>query len=236
MMRRETVETVGIGLFVRMVGNFARLLRWSGLVAIVGKERFHATLKSGSVIIAANHPSMLETLLVPVIAFPELMHDHALMPWSIADVRVFPRMLRWLYPFLRMITIDRMQTKHTAKGLHRAMSILRARGAVTIYPEGGRTSKGIEFVYSACMMYRIRKIEPTLCEIAQKTRTAILPVWVEFDVSEALWFTDALIRALRGSRMTIRVGNPYCVVPGTCPLDAARDLEQYLLHIAATGP
>lgn len=121
----------GISVLVRLVGLFASCLKRCGLLVIEGEDRLRNAIREGSVIIASNHPSMLETLFIPVILYPDLLRDHVLMPWSVADRRIVPKMFRWIFPLVRIISIDRSDRDHTAAGLLSMYSVLRFLAAIS---------------------------------------------------------------------------------------------------------
>ena len=85
------VEWIGFNVFVRIVGWFALYCQRRGLLVYEGLDNLRDALQEGPVVIAVNHPGELETCLVPVPLFPELLRDRRLLPYSIAERKIVPR-------------------------------------------------------------------------------------------------------------------------------------------------
>jgi 1-acyl-sn-glycerol-3-phosphate acyltransferase len=80
---------------------------------------------------------------------------------------------------------------------------MRARLNLILFPEGGRTAKGDEFVYSASGSHRVRRFKEGIGQLVARTGCATLPVWVEGS-DKALPIGSAIPRVQH--RVTLRVG------------------------------
>lgn len=176
-----------------------------GRIKIKGYVRAIRLAAQGNVIITANHPTMLETILIPLSFFPLFILSLRFFVWSVPDRRLLPPRLRWLFWLGRCITIDRSDHSYTKYTLRRLTEILKHKGVVVIHPEAGRTYKGKEFIISDDR--RIRSFVSGVPALARSTGATILPLWVsgtDIVMSGNVWFP----RFMR-SKIVLSFGTPY---------------------------
>ncbi|WP_338748428.1 lysophospholipid acyltransferase family protein [Janibacter alittae] len=106
---------------------------------VEGREHVPAT---GPVIIASNHLSFVDSMVIPLAAGrkvgflgkAEYLQGTGPLGW-------FKRL--WFGEFGGMIPVDRSDAKAAARSLELAEAHLAARGAFAIYPEGTRSRDGM---------------------------------------------------------------------------------------------
>ena len=87
--------------------------------------------------------------------------------------------------------------------------ILKSGGVLILFPEGGRTFKGEEFLYSE-KGNKIKILKEGVGWLVMKTKPLVVPIWVEGsdeilpNQADKLYYT--LPRFWR--RMTIKIGEP----------------------------
>lgn len=166
-----TIMCIGIPL-----GALFFLLVLLGRIKIKGYVRAMRLVACGKVIIVANHPTMLEIILIPLLFFPMFLLSLRFFVWSVPDRRLLSSRLRWLFWLGRCVTIDRSDRSYTKYTLRRLTEILNRNGVVIIHPEAGRTFKGDKFVVSGNR--RIRSFISGVPSLARNTGAIILPLWV----------------------------------------------------------
>ncbi|HET8580972.1 MAG TPA: 1-acyl-sn-glycerol-3-phosphate acyltransferase [Candidatus Paceibacterota bacterium] len=202
----------GIGLYTvaTAIGCAVRILEACGRVRVEGRGRALCVLARGNAIIAANHPSALETCVIPVLFWPHSLAAPRLYPWSIARRDLFAPFFAGLF---RCIAIEPGHGAVKANRIAcRAMgAALECRDVLVIYPEGTRTcgSTGRE-----CRNARV--IAPFASDIvvrlARMHGSVIVPVYVDFgEVREKLSFLSCLRRVLFQERLVISFGEPYAL-------------------------
>lgn len=169
---------VGVG-----VGFFVTLLRKTGYVKIVHGERLFSVRKKGGVILCPNHPSALETVIIPALCLREYIFNPRKIPWSTPDKHYI-----YMNPFCffarpRMIPIDRRKKSITEvrKTFSEIEKILLEGGRVTIFPEGMRTFKAERAgrVSYSSGGKPLADLKRGVILLAKKTDALILPIWVE---------------------------------------------------------
>ena len=195
-----TVIIIGIPL-----GIFFALLLALGRIKIKGYGRAIRLIAHGNIIIAANHPSMLETLLIPLLFFPLYLVHLRFFVWSVPDRRLLTPYLRWLFWFLRCVTLDRSNLSLTKPALYKLTEILEYNGVVVIHPEAGRTNKGEKFLVRGNR--RMRHFVSGVPSLARNTRATILPLWVSG--TDHVLPIGAIIPRFMRSKIIFFFGTPY---------------------------
>ncbi len=176
-----------------------------GRVRIRGYFRAVRLVARGKVIIASNHPSMLETFLIPLSFFPLNLVLLRFFIWSVPDRRLLPPRLRWLFWLMRCITVDRSERNKNNRTFYALTDILLARGVIIIHPEAGRTGKGTTFIHKDGR--RVRRFLSRVPTLARHTGAIILPLWVE-GADKVLPIGTAIPRFFR-SKIILSFGIPY---------------------------
>lgn len=161
-MNEETVRRPkGLGkrawVTTKLVRRILRALAWSNVVrvTVIGRE---AVPKTGPVIVASNHISMLDAVFLwgalrrraVAIAMAEL--------WS------WP-VVGWLVRRLGQIPVLRRDSESGQSALAKAEQILRHGGVLLIYPEGRLVAAGEQEPY-----------KPGIAKLALATGVPIIPV------------------------------------------------------------
>ena len=195
-----TVIIIGIPL-----GIFFALLLALGRIKVKGYVHAIRLVVHGNIIIAANHPSMLETLLIPLLFFPLYLVHLRFFVWSVPDRRLLTPYLRWLFWFLRCVTLDRSNLSLTKPALYKLTEILEYNGVVVIHPEAGRTNKGEKFLVRGNR--RMRHFVSGIPSLARSTRATILPLWVSG--TDHVLPIGAIIPRFMRSKIIFFFGTPY---------------------------
>jgi 1-acyl-sn-glycerol-3-phosphate acyltransferase len=136
--------TYPIGVILGIMFNLLRLLR---RIKVHHPERFpHGR---GNVVLVSNHPSLLEPFLLITLFFRDyLFHPFKYGPWSTPDIKNFYN--RWFFFWLRprAIPIPRESEGGKKDSFNQMKKVLDAGGILILFPEGGRTYKGSDFLYS----------------------------------------------------------------------------------------
>ena len=191
-----------------------------GKLKVVGHRNLLLALVRGKVIIAPNHPGVVESLFISIVLvwlFPIVAP--IVWPYAMPDAKTFlPKRLWWIYPFLRCITVDRSDESHTKKGTDVAKKRLADGEVVVIHGEGGRTCKlpaDQEYLLGA-QGRRLRPLKPGVMTLALRIKgVRILPVWVEFNGPPIV--TPERYRALLRRGLTIYFGEAYDPTQGLGP-------------------
>ena len=161
------------GTFLALLFGLLQLLR---RIKVKNPRRIPAWRKN--VLIVSNHPSLIETVLIPNLFFWEyVLHPVQFLPISTPDKKNFydPWWFFWLRPV--SIPIDR-QNGNFKDVLRAMLEVLQTGKRLILFAEGGRTFKGKEFVYSRAG-HRLRQLVGGAGLLAVKARSLILPIWVE---------------------------------------------------------
>ena len=220
-----TVIIVGIPLGVLCVS-----LVCLGHIKIRGYARAIRLAWRGNIIIAANHPSMLETFLIPLLFFPLYLVSLRFFVWSVPDRRLLPRRLRWLFWLGRCITVDRSDRSHNANRVQKLAAILGNNGVVVIHPEAGRTSKGEKFIFRGDQ--RMRFFVSGVPALAQDTGATILPLWISG--ADIVLPVGSIVPHLMRSKITLSFGTSYR--PENCPPRQKADRKKESAALAQAIP
>ncbi len=197
--------TYGYGFFG---GALFHLLRFLNIIRVFHYERFPRYQEN--LVLVANHPSLLEPLLLPALFFPEyIFYPRKLVPWSTPDKRNYWD--RWYFFWIkpRAIPVDRGNRLAEMKSLLQMKKVLNSGGRIILFPEGGRTFRGRKFLYSKTRR-KIRELKEGIGWLVLKTKALIVPIWVEG--------TDKVLPNSRfysrypflrfWKRITIKIGKP----------------------------
>lgn len=168
----------------------------------------HHVPRAGPAVLVANHVSFLDFLLVGLAArtadrWPRFLARHEV--WHNPVVR----------PFMTAMGHVRVDRTAPAAAYLTARRLLRAGEMLAVFPEAGISTS-----------YTVRGLMPGAAALAAETGAPLVPV--------ALWGGQRLATAhrpveiRRGRPVSIRVGPPYVVPPGTDPRQATRDLGAVL--------
>ena len=183
---------------------------------VEGREHVPAT---GPVILASNHLSFIDSIVIPVLSPRETTF--------LAKAEYFTGngrgvwFTRTFFTALRAVPVNRSDSAAAARSLYTALEILREGTAFGIYPEGTRSRDG--------RLYRGR---PGVAWLAFESGAPVVPVGVIG--------TDRLLpvgaKFPRLARITIRFGAPLSVAdlpPGLSPAQARREFtERVMAEIA----
>lgn len=176
-----------------------------GRIKICGYMRAIRLAATGRVIIAANHPSMLETLLIPLLFFPWYLVSLRFFVWSVPDQRLLAPWIRWLFWLGRCIPIDRSRRNSSAYTLRKLTDILERKGVVVMHPEAGRTFKGDSFITFGDR--KIRSFTSGVPSLAERTHAVILPLWVSG--TDKVLPGDTLLPHFMRSKIILSFGMSY---------------------------
>lgn len=186
-------------------------LAWAvGLVRVRGWRNVILAVRKGNVVLAPNHPSLLETVAISALFWWRAWFSKdSEVPWSISDQYLFGNK-EWVYHGFRCLRVSR-ETGAESVAMNRVAmrQIYKTlpRGVISGFFEGGRTCNGGEFVYSG--ERRVRSCQVAVIKLAAKLDATVVPVWVEFgDSSRPQSFPADYLKLFTGTRMTITFGRP----------------------------
>ena len=186
------------------------LLRLSGRVIVRGKDNIpKGRLKN--VLFVSNHPSFLETVLIPFAAFwPKgIINPLSYVPWQTPDKRIvdnFP-----LLNLLRCIPVGNVFGFRKDPSVYRRLKKLLPDNALLIFAEGGRSGKakhreGILY-YTNQGNIPIGKPEPGVGALIRYGAPLIIPVLVRG--AEKVLPIGTAIPNFTKSKVEIIFGSPY---------------------------
>ncbi len=163
-----------IGVLLGIIFYFLKALR---RIKVVNRKNFPHNHEN--LIVVSNHPSLLEPILLPCLFFREyIFHPLKFSPWSTPDKKNYYDQWYWFWLRPRAIPIDRNDTRGEIKAFFLMKEVLKSGGILILFPEGGRTYKGEEFLLSQGGK-RIRLFQDGVGHLVLKTNCRILPIWVE---------------------------------------------------------
>ena len=187
------------------VGLLVIALRLTGWLKINGLENLPKYQKS--VLLVSNHPSLWEPIILVGLFFPQyLFHPVKQGPWSTPDQQNYTDKWYWGIFRSRFISVPRGRRRGELRALIEIIKVLRMGGNVILFPEGGRTSRGEHFVYSASLKY-MRELKNGVGRIICRTNCTVVPVWID-GAEKVLPVGTWLPRVWRG--MTLTVGKSFC--------------------------
>lgn len=164
--------------------------------------------RTGPVVLAANHVSFLDFLLVGLVGTRSRRRVRFLARHDIWDHRLAG-------PFMAAMRHVPVDPEAPAAAYLRARSLLREGEAVGVFPEAGVSTS-----------YTVRALMPGAVALAAETGAPIVPV--------ALWGPQRIATAhrpvdlRRGRPVTVSVGRPYDVPRGADLVQATRHLGDTL--------
>jgi 1-acyl-sn-glycerol-3-phosphate acyltransferase len=175
------------------------LLGMLRIIRISGYWRAVHTVRRGRVLIVANHPSLIETFLIPLVFYPWAVFRLRMFPWSLPDKNLFKGFTPEDHERLRCIRVGRDDTLESRKlnwsAMKRVMALFERQQCFVAHLEGGRTAKQAEQVsVGPNRMGRIKDAQ--ILKAAWKRRAWILPLHVGM--------TDAMKRDLPGFGESLR--------------------------------
>ena len=234
-MGTKNPKKLQIMTFVWTVGLFGRLavllLQVLGLVRVEGIRNLRALLaQNEGFLVIHRHPSMRETVLIPLLFVPWALRNWKKVPVVTPDKHNFYDPW-WCAPLRSLaIPVPRGNGNGMMAALLQMRRALFAGRVLVLAAEGGRTFKGKNFKYltpegqlytcgrpeagvdlSQCVIRRFQPGVGALCGNG-KIRIPVLPVWV----------------ALKGWHTTIIFGKPTTLPPNTP--DKTEALENLLLR------
>jgi 1-acyl-sn-glycerol-3-phosphate acyltransferase len=194
-----------------------RIMRKRNLnIAIQAKKQ-----KNEGILIIANHPSLLETIIIPLLFWPQSVFNSSLMPISTPDEKNFHRgelFGKYLKPFVKFfmslvpsIFISRGNARKSVEALETIREKLEKGMLVLIFPEGKRTGKEYDETKLRILNNkRIRKFQNGISSLLRNARKpfVILPVWVEGG-EEALPINSKIPKIWK--RLQFHFGRPWRV-------------------------
>lgn len=198
--------TVPIGV---LCGVFFFVLKIIGQIKILHYERFPHWKRK--IIVVSNHPSLLETILVPTLLF---FRQYAVNPFAYAPINTpdsYNFYKRWYWAWARPVSIPIERGNKTAelRSLYQMKKVLDKKRIVVLFAEGGRTFKGKDgdFLYST-KGKKIRKLKDGIGWLVVKTGARVLPVWVEGTDQVLPNHPTKLFCGINPrARVTIKIGN-----------------------------
>ena len=205
---KKIIKTIVFLGMTYIYGSFSgvlfHLFRTLGIIKVLYYERFPRY--QGNLILVSNHPSLLEPLLLPALFFPEyILYPRRLTPWSAPDKKNYWD--KWFYFWMkpRAIPIDRGNRNGELKALFQMKEILRLGGRIILFPEGGRTFKGTNFLYSR-MRKKLRELKNGIGWLVSRTEAVVVPVWIEGTENVLPNNKFPFLRVWR--KITIKIGQP----------------------------
>jgi hypothetical protein len=192
-----------------------RIIRVSGYWRAVGYMR------RGRVLIVANHPSLIETFLIPLVFWPWAMFSLRMFPWSLPDKNLFKGFTPEHHEWLRCIRVGRDDSLESRKlnwsAMKRVMEHFDRQQCFVAHLEGGRTSKQPDHV--SVGPNRIGKIKNAqILKAAWKKDAWIMPLHV--NMTGDMWqglpgFGESLRRLLFSPKcwpVRLEFRRPYKIV------------------------
>lgn len=207
--------------------------RWCGRITVQGEPPSKKTLQETGVLLISNHPSLVETIVLPALLSPwRWSVKDSKLPYSIADSQLFGRHSEWLYKHFRCVSVYRNEQSCTKKNRQAARSCIRIladRGLLIAYPEGGRTCKGDAWEQSAHGI--VRTCNPAIVKIAKYTNAQIIPVWISHgDCAQPESLLKGYYKLFFQQKMTVTFGSPVTFPANTV---TNQEVAKVLLRAAA---
>ena len=202
--RKDRLASFSSGLAIAvLLGTLLGVPFWllvlCRIIRVSGYWRAVAYARRGRVLIVANHPSLIETFLIPLVFWPWAMLWLRMFPWSLPDKNLFKGLTPEDHERLRCIRVGRDDTPESRKlnwsAMKRVMEQFDHRQCFVAHLEGGRTSKQAEHVsVGPNRMGRIRNAQ--VLKAAWKKGAWIMPLHVGM--------TDAMKQDLPGFGESLR--------------------------------
>jgi hypothetical protein len=201
--------------FLFYVGTHYAIL--TGRVKIQGdtrKKGIKETEKQQGTLVFANHPSLIETIIVPALYWSIVPTGNKYKQvWSVSDARLYPQCL---HRGLRIIPVSRTTSRDSKQTNTRALftirRVLESGGTVFCTPEGGRTIKGEHFIKNDFGDKVVRTCHDEILRLARLCGAELVPVWVDHGVITSTEnYLSGLVKLLNPSKapMVVTFGKPF---------------------------
>lgn len=230
------------GLFVHKHYRHTKLLQ------INHYDRYLREIAKGRLIIASNHPSLLEPMILLGMCWPQVLwRPVTYFPWNTPDAGVFGKR-EWLYEYSNSIKISRHKTppdqRRNEAAVKMITTVLNTQRTVIMFPEGGctgsRNKDGSQpellCTRTAAGTRHIRPITGGIPQLALETGARILPVYVDmpfwervrelpnrFSDTRKLWMAER-------ETVTIHVGRSYYPNKQSSKVAQNQELTERILH------
>jgi 1-acyl-sn-glycerol-3-phosphate acyltransferase len=155
------------------------ILRLMGILRVEGWKNFPK--QKGKILLVSNHPSLVEPVLLSGLFFHQYAIRPKLGPFTLADKRNYYNKW-WAYVLRpRLIPVDRAKLTGDAGSLVTATKVIESGANVVVFPEGGRTFKGLSFLISPNGRKKIRPLKSGFALLATMPGVTLVPVWFESD-------------------------------------------------------
>ena len=148
------------------------LLRVVRKIKIKGKSNL--PIRKGNVILAANHPALAETFLIPPLYFPYyLVNPFKYFPHVTADVRAlkrFPPVVLFPHIFIR-------KQRKDISALNAMAEVLRSERKIINFIEGKTTKEGQDFLTTSRGI-KIAKPRAGIGRLVRKCNSEVVPIYV----------------------------------------------------------
>ncbi len=170
--------------------------------------------KNGGVLVIANHPSLIETIVLPALFWhPSWLRNQKQIPWSVSDRYLFGNR-PWIYNAFRCIVVSREKDKKhkesnrlNFQAIKTTLRRISSGRIVILYPEGGRTCKGDSFWSHGGR--RVKRFDAGLIQRAVKLGHTVIPVWISHgDVTEPESFFVGYKKLFFGPKFLVHFGQP----------------------------
>lgn len=180
---------------------------------IEGKENIP---REGGVIVASNHLSFIDSLLIPIMAPRHVAFLAKAEYWTGKGIK--GRLSRWFFTKMGDIPVQRDDPRAGQRSLEDALAVLQRGGAFGIYPEGTRSRDG-----------KLHKGHTGVAWLALTGKAPVVPV--------ALLGTDKVKpigKMPRFARVELHFGVPIDpsrqIAAGTKPAQARRELTEQVMQ------
>jgi len=169
------------------------------VIRISGYWRAVRYVRRGRVLIVANHPSLIETFLIPLVFWPWAIFRLRMFLWSLPDKNLFKGLTPEHHERLRCIRVGRDDTLESRKlnwsAMKRVMELFERQQCFVAHLEGGRTIKQAEHVsVGPNRMGKIKNAQ--IVKAAWKKGAWIMPLHIKM--------TDAMRHDLPGFGESLR--------------------------------
>ena len=174
-------------LFTPIIWGFMAL----GLIRVKGYWRLLREVWKGRLIIAARHPTLLETFIIPFLFAPfALVAPRKLFVWSMPDKHLFSERIAWfLTNFAHCIPVSR-DGDSNRQAIDVQKRVLTSDATVVVHPEAGRTLSEVRGKNKPRKRFGkrderyLRRIISQVPHIARETQARVLPIYIDVPFME----------------------------------------------------
>lgn len=218
-------------------GLLVLVLKITGRVTLVKWNMDKFKPEGNGTLIIANHPSLWEAVILPLLFFPRYLWDVRYIPYSTPDSSNFYEKW-WFKPFrIISIPIKRDNKRKEVEALYNIIKILKENKIVILFAEGGRTYRGKSFKMSRIKQKIIRRFKHGCGSVVIRAHPKIVLIWNEGG-DEVMPNEDIIIPKIPfiipriWKKVTIATGEPIFVLSEHD--DITELLEEKLLELADT--